>query len=537
MKPERENAAKDRYRQLRQLPWSRLWEEEVPAFNLAEPTARLANVGLVRAVGVVFSESGKTSQKGAVAEWLRALLRDPQEKIRRYAMAALPKIGAGHDEEMEILHLLRNTSLEREKKFLGRTLDKIGGAATLEVIHELGDVSPQTAQKVRAGLARAASLGVVDLEWRVEAWNGLRIHLRGRRGLEYFIKDEATRCLSTRDKFRACVGAPGLVVLEPLAPFTLADIYRLRSFGTLGLVLGTTAHAEGERLNEAIAAAIASPRTQNLLEHLTRGPIRYRLDFVSKGHQRGTVREIATRAYALCPSILNDPLHALWAVDIHPAGRSLSVELRPRLLPDPRFAYRLGDVPAASHPPLAACMALLAGNSGEDIVWDPFCGSGLELIERARLGGVKQIYGSDWSAEALSIALANLESAQLADGATLSCCDFRDFAAKEGLKPGSLTQILTNPPMGRRVPIANIKGLLTDLFLIAAKLLRPGGRLVFANPLFLSSPDARLALQSSREVDFGGFTCRLESYIRIREGSLETVSEQAIRREPWSASR
>lgn len=537
MKTDRENPSKDRYRQLRRLPWSRLWEEEVPAFDRADPLSRVSNVGLVRAVGVVFSESGDPSQVAAVTDWLVALLRDPQEKIRRYAMAALPKIGAGRDAEKEVLNLLRHTSLEREKKFLGRTLDKIGGAATLENIHTLGDASPQTAQKVRASLARESSLGVVELDHRVEDWSGLCIHLRGRRGLESFVKNEATRCLSTREKFRAYIGAPGLVVLEPLAPFTLADIFLLRSFGTLGIVIGTTGHAGGSPLLEEIAAAIACPRTQSLLGHLTRGQVRYRIDFVSKGHQRGAVRQIATRAYALCPQILNDPLHALWAVDIHPTGHSFSVELRPRLLPDPRFSYRRGDVPAASHPPLAACMALLAGSSGNDIVWDPFCGSGLELIERARLGGVERIYGSDRSAEALSITLSNLEAAQLSAKATLMGCDFREFAAKQGLQPGSLTQIITNPPMGRRVPIDNIKGLITDLFLTAAKLLRPGGRLVFANPLFLPCPDPRLSLQTSREVDFGGFTCRLESYIRIRDGSQAVVNEQAIRRAPWSASR
>ena len=42
--------------------------------------------------------------------------------------------------------------------------------------------------------------------------------------------------------------------------------------------------------------------------------------------------------------------------------------------------------------------------------------------------------------------------------------------------------------------------------------LRPGGRLVFANPLRLESRQPSLQLQSRQTVDFGGFDCRLEMY-------------------------
>ena len=99
----------------------------MPAFNAATPTSEARNAGLVRAVGVVFSESGLRSQKEEVAAWLRSLLQDPDEKIRRYAMAALPKIGAEAADEEALIHLLRKANpLEREKKFLARALDKIG---------------------------------------------------------------------------------------------------------------------------------------------------------------------------------------------------------------------------------------------------------------------------------------------------------------------------------------------------------------------------------------------------------------------------
>jgi 23S rRNA G2445 N2-methylase RlmL len=268
---------------------------------------------------------------------------------------------------------------------------------------------------------------------------------------------------------------------------------------------------------ESIAALIASPLSKRILETLTEGSIRYRLDFVAKGHQRSVVREIATRAYALCPEILNDAHLARWTVAIYPDAQGDSVELRPEVSPDPRLYFRLQDVPAASHPPLAACMARLAGRVENDIVWDPFCGSGLELIERSLLGGVNAIYGTDLSPEAVAITRKNFEAANVKVGkAIFACCDFRDHAALEGLGPNSATLVITNPPMGKRVPIPDLRQLIDDLLSAAATVLRPGGRLVFANPFRMENPHPRLKLESRRVVDFSGFDCRLELYRKLR---------------------
>jgi len=66
--------------------------------------------------------------------------------------------------------------------------------------------------------------------------------------------------------------------------------------------------------------------------------------------------------------------------------------------------------------------------------------------------------------------------------------------------------------MGRRVPIADLRGLMEDLFAVAATVLRPGGRLVLANPLFMETPHPPLQLRFRQAVDFGGFDCRLEMY-------------------------
>jgi predicted RNA methylase len=514
LKTGEKNISKELYHQLRGLTWEKLWTDEVPRFDKAPPKERSERVALVRAVGVVFSESGDPTQRGKVKVWLLGLLHDPCEKIRRYAMAALPKIGAGPDAETELLSLLRSTSSDREKKFVAQALEKIGGVATLETTKaEALDLSPSTEQKLKANLARSQSPSAIQMDGVLSDFAGLRIHLRGRRGLEAMVRDEAEHAIKTRGQFRFEGIRVGLVALTPLAPFTLADIYALRCFGEVGFVPGRDVVAKQARSIEAMAPVITSPLSCRVLQTFTQGSIRYRLNFVEKGHQRAAVRLLASRVYALCPEMLNDARNVTWTVDIHPDAH---IELRPNLTPDPRFSYRRRDVPASSHPHLAASMARLAGRAENEIVWDPFCGSALELIERALLGGVSAIHGTDLSAAAIAIAQDNFAAARLQPvPANFVCKDFREYATAN-LGPNSLTLVITNPPMGMRVPVPDLRGLIEEMFNVAATVLRPGGRLVLANPISMKNPPRAFQLLSRQTVDMGGFDCRMEKYVKVR---------------------
>lgn len=507
---------KELYRQLRGLSCEKLWNDEVARFDRSTPKERMERVAVIRAVGTVFSASGTTKQKTEVRSWLVRLLQDPSEKVRRYAMTALPKIGAGTGEEEVLLSLLRKTTVEREKKFLGQALDKIGGTATLSVVAGVRGFLPQTEQKVRASVARRERPSVIRMDSTLSDFTRLRIHLRCRKGLEEIVRDEVKEYIAKHGKFRIVEVRSRLVAITPVAPFSLADIYALRCFATAGFVLGTVRSSNPTESADALASVITSSLSRSVLATFTEGSIRYRLEFVSKGHQRGAVRLLANRAYAMCPDVLNDARSAPWSMDIHPTGHGISVELRPKLTPDPRFTYREDDIPAASHPPLAACMARLGGRVNNEIVWDPFCGSGLELIERALLGGVQSIYGTDLSPDAIAISRANFAAAKVkAVQSKFTCCDFRDYATVEGLGPKSVTLIITNPPMGRRIRVPNMRGLFGDLFAVAAAVLKPGGRLVFANPLRIEPLDPSLKLQYRQVIDLGGFDCRLEMYLKL----------------------
>jgi 23S rRNA G2445 N2-methylase RlmL len=507
---------KELYRELSVLSCEKLWNDEVARFDRSPPAERIKRVAVIRAVGVVFSESGTPKQKAEVRSWLVRLLEDPSEKVRRYAMTALPKLGAGTSEEGALLSLLRTTTVEREKKFLGQALDKIGGTATLNVVAGVRGFLPQTEQKVKANVARRERPSVIRMDRLLSGFSRLRIHLHCRRGLEQIVCDEVKEDIAKHGKFRVVEIRSGLVAITPVAPFSLADIYTLRCFATVGFFLGHVRSSNPTECVDALASVMTSPLSQSVLATFTEGSIRYRLEFVSKGHQRGAVRLLANRAYAMCPDILNDPRGAPWSMDLLPTGHGIFVELRPKLTPDPRFTYRADDIRAASHPPLAACMARLGGRVNHEIVWDPFCGSGLELIERTLLGDVQSIYGTDLSPDAIAVSRANFAAAKVkAVQLKLVCCDFRDYAKIEGLGPRSVTLVLTNPPMGRRIRVPNMRGLFGDLFVVAAAVLKPGGRLIFANPLRIEPLEPSLKLKYRKVIDLGGFNCRLEMYLKL----------------------
>src|SRR5262249_50568407 len=183
------------------------------------------------------------------------------------------------------------------------------------------------------------------------------------------------------------------------------------------------------------AVAVAAP----LLATLTRGPVRYRIAFAGGGHKRALVHQIAARAAEIAPGPTNDPTGSTWEALIDEGAGE--VFLVPRRLEDPRFAYRRRDVPAASHPTIAAALARVAGARPDDVVWDPFCGAGTELVERAFLGPFRALLGSDVSPDALAAAAGNLPAAGVA--AQLGRADARVP------RPAAAPRLSTNPPLPR----------------------------------------------------------------------------------------
>lgn len=129
--------------------------------------------------------------------------------------------------------------------------------------------------------------------------------------------------------------------------------------------------------------------------------------------------------------------------------QSFRVLLKLFTLKDYRFAYRKKTIAAGMRPFLAAfCMALAGGEGDGDgqpffrenaQVLDPFCGAGTMLVERAKYGPVKQMFGLDVLEEAV---LAARENTQLADErANYVHRDFFTFRREE-----AFDEIVTDMP-------------------------------------------------------------------------------------------
>ena len=275
-------------------------------------------------------------------------------------------------------------------------------------------------------------------------------------------------------------------------------------------------------LEDAIIAAICDPEVATLVEALTIGPQRWRLDFVHSGHQRARTWRIADAVSKRAPQLINDPSATAWDFIVDERLRTL--ELRPRRVVDPRFAWRCAEIPASSHPTVAAALAELAAPTATDVIWDPFVGAGAELIEcarRVRPGGPTALFGTDLAQASLDAARANLSAATElnlvpAQHWHLGLGDARRFAPHL-LAPDvpPVTLIISNPPLGGRIR-GDAPQLLADAMPHFARQLAPAGRLVWVTPApYRTDPvglGLKLRLMRDIPVDLGGITAHVQRW-------------------------
>ena len=189
----------------------------------------------------------------------------------------------------------------------------------------------------------------------------------------------------------------------------------------------------------------------------------------------------------------------------------------------PRFTWRRGDVPAASHPTIAAALARVAGVRDDDVVWDPFVGSGAELVERALLGPVRALLGSDIDPRALAVARENLAAAGV--DARLEQPDALDPA------PAGRDAHRHQPadgPARRRAPPGSTSGS-TASSPTPRRSSRPRGRLVVDGALAEARASGRRAARAStldwaRAVDMGGFDAEIQRWVEVAPQRCEARS-------------
>lgn len=452
-----------------------------------------------RLIGLFARLAGEVSEPGLYATLL-AGLDEPLAQSRKLAARGLRKLGDGRAEQ-RLLEALESSS-GPERKGIIDALGAVGGAQSAERLAALQTDDADLArrrERARAQIERRVARterGELALDTPLgQPW---RVALSCRSGLAPLLAEELrARVPSIRSAERVDIQHAG----------SLRELLEARIAIDVGLVVPLTKRPNGLTPAEHIADALAQPACIAALARWTDGIPRFRVSWTSGGHQRGLTWGLAGALRARTTAVVNDSRDARWTLRAPPDAQGELV-LVPRIAPDPRFAYRVADVPAASHPTIAAALARAAGVQADEIVWDPFVGSGLELIERARLGPVRELWGTDVDERALAAAEQNLAAAGIV-GARLERVNALAFAA------ASPSLIISNPPMGRRVARDGSVGELLEAFARrAAEILRPSGRLVWLSPLAnrteRAARGAGLQVEAGPEVDLGGFAARVQ---------------------------
>lgn len=472
---------------------------------------RSIDLAEIRAMGQSLRQN---PHQAAVLAELLSLINDHEPKRARYAVLALG--GAEGDVNVEKrLHELWHQAkvLPEMRRALVKTLGVVGGASTLELLSNYNDDAAHQDRELQRLLARSLLIlkrrqnrqelnspngGAILAE---QPMSGLKLRFTCRNGLEKFLVRELPGSRSMG------VGRVGVTLTGPLS-----SVWQARTFESFVLPLTPVDIVDGD-IKSAAVASLTGRTARHLLSKLTKGPIRIRLAWHGDGRQKQLIWQIAESLHKQWPELINDPSASLWQAELFPRGQKLYIDLLPKGLIDPRFSYRHSDIPAASHPPLAAALVKLAGSFADDIVWDPFVGSGTELIERALLGPAREIFGSDRCPEALNAAKTNIQAAGLEKIIKLNLADALEPLGKK------VNLIITNPPLGRRVAHNEVGELLSDFLQKAAETLVVGGRLVWVSPDSSRhrAIAARFGLQQTfaQVVDMGGFPATLQRFVKL----------------------
>lgn len=441
------------------------------------------------------------------------LLGDEDARVRRAAATTIAKARARRAPDQEAERALSAAiAIERDasaSRAMIEALGRTGAKAAAELLASHTDASAERTRAaivVRRAMARAEP-STIDLD--VDPTSPLTVALRCRSGLASIVIDELPASPAPKLASDPLAGDRVEVTITR-AP---SSLFASRVALSMGFLLAPVRAAPS--LAEAVASSLASDEARAIIRRFTRGPLRYRLAWSAGGKRRAEVWRAAELTSRLAPELVNDPQDSPWEVIVHEASEMIRVELVPSAV-DPRFRYRVADVPAASHPTLAAALVRIAGSSPNDVVWDPFVGSGLELCERAIAGPYAALIGTDREPSALEAARKNLDAVSVggvggARDATLVAAD-ATLWRPSGSAP---TLVISNPPMGRRIERTRDLGpMLTRALANVHRALAPGGRIVWISPLpELTRGEAErlhLVMKKALTVDMGGFSAEIQ---------------------------
>ncbi len=472
-----------------------------------------------RARGRICRLLAKHGAAPRVAGWLAGVLADDEDAgVRKRAARALGQAKSAEVEDALAQAWARETDLPALRA-IAESLGKIGSSRISDLLAtkkiddpELERITQRARLMIDRTGIRATSNKVIDPK-RAPS-RPLAMRFRCRAGLAPIVASELDASFSPRIATPAAVDA---TLAHPLSA-----CFASRCALDFGFVVPPEL-VTGDDVSAAVVRALVKAR--RIFGELEAAPHRFRLSFTGSGHRRGAVWKIAEDVRKASPELINDPTESSWEVIVRErasAGKThVELLLLPSALSDSRFTYRVRDVPAASHPTIAAALARVAGVRDNDVVWDPFVGSGSELIERAKLGKFARAIGSDIDDKALEAARENAKAA----GVDL------EIVSGDALKfsPGKVSLIISNPPMGRRLHREGELHAFFDRFLShAASLLVEHGRIAWVSPLpaRTSEQAKKLGLVQDRgiDVDMGGFSGQIQLFSRTHKSAAKKIA-------------
>lgn len=438
--------------------------------------------GALRAMGDI-AASGAIRDVAVIRGILLGHLPTHDGGERRSIINCLGRLGVDSPAESALLHLWRQEKRDDQLRVLAAALGRVGGKESAKALESPASTAPLVLREVataRAAInsrqARASSGDGRVLGGKL--LSGARVRLRCRKGL-------------------------GQLLLKHL-PGTLREAQESASGQIDGKIYGSLDSLLECRLWSEVVFCVATlEEAAALLRSLTEGAPTWRLEMphASRGELLDFVRSAQTGA----PDLPNSPSRAVW--ELRPLGKE--IEVLPRFWRDTRFGYLREHIPAMTHAPLAAALAVLSEPRADDKVWDPFCGAGTELGERAKAGPYARLIGSDRDDSAVDAArknLAGIGRLSLLTGDALA------------LPFSGANVLLTNPPYGRKVQGGNPIRLLRMLLENASRQMRRG-RMVFCSPM----PEEtwtfaqRLGWRAAARLDVSNDEHPLEAQLFIRD--------------------
>ena len=357
-------------------------------FDAAPPVARAR---LTRLVGRVAQKRRDRS----LADFLLARVGDADEKTARNAALALGKLGeliAAADVEGALVARWPAASPPL-RRALAEALGKVGSAAALAVLDVAGDdmgddkATPSCAASPTKRASRSSAPSAAPTRARIVDDVAPLQPLARARPLPPRPRPAARRRARS---LRARVVDDETVSLTLRAP--LSSLWTARTMLRFGFPLPT----RGDDAERAVVDALTSRRG---LGHLFALHPRHAALSPRVGRRRPSPRAHLPRRRRrrrAPPALVNDPTETLWEVVVREERARATVELWPRGL------HRLRASPIASptsrrrrirrsRPRSRASPA----RRPDDVVWDPFVGAATELVERARLGPARALYGTD----------------------------------------------------------------------------------------------------------------------------------------------